>query len=431
MALPAISRAATPAGPLKVIDTWTEGDSGAGDGTFIYTLFANKLTGKYYIAVTTIYHPFVKWVPIQGFKDPPAFDETPEEHPDGDDEPVFPKPEVTKSEPMPVNPSAFDIGNLVGWQPPQYPGPQANLRKAKQQRQVASAGAVAYALDTIGFLNAFDPSTLDQLGRIAVPGGGSFQALSPDGATLYIQSPGQNMIAAVDLASFQVRNTLAMPSGAQPGRIMVSPDSKTVYVVFWPANTQAGTVSTPSGIYVVDAAQNAITATISSPSTKLFFFDAVMTPDGQLIYAMASDGIGGQVFVIDTGTSSIVATLNVPVNSTVPATNVSTVMHPAGRFVYTILYHDVVAVIDTSSNTLVSKVTVSVPDGSFLDLLRLQINTNGTLLIAQAYKLVTDSENDEIEHSFLFAIETVYNVVVGIVDVGTLVGEGNLCFTVV
>jgi hypothetical protein len=37
---------------------------------------------------------------------------------------------------------------------------------------------------------------------------------------------------SVDPAGFQVRDALSMPSGAQPGRIMVSPDSKTVYVVF-------------------------------------------------------------------------------------------------------------------------------------------------------------------------------------------------------
>jgi hypothetical protein len=448
-AWPAVCRAGStaPSGPLVARGSWqnfTEGND-LTHTTYIYTIVEDKTTYKFYKQITTLSYPPPMTI-IQGRDTvPPGTKFVGEPLPNGgiNYQPVPPNPwyegPITVFPPpqtstvlLPLNPSDITIYMSPYQFGPIFPG----MGVAKPRAATSNSVGVIYALDTFGAITSFDADTFAQLGEITVPGGGSFLAASPDGASVYASSPQTNVLVSVDTASFQIRSTLALPAGSQPGRVMVSPDSSLVYVVFWPASTQGGTIASPSGIYVVNVAQNAIVATISSPSPNLYFFDADITPDGQLIYALAATNgysQSGKVYVIDTGSGSVVAALDLPVNSSIPAVNKFAAMHPTGRAFYVALYTvgqtNQIAVIDTGTNN-VSKIVLTAPDGSFLDTLRLQVNASGTLLIAQAYKLVTDSQGNQIEHSFLFLVDTVLNAVVGVLDLGQEMGEGTVCFGV-
>jgi YVTN family beta-propeller protein len=107
--------------------------------------------------------------------------------------------------------------------------------------------------------------------------------------------------ASAGLPKNQIVATI--PLGPSPDYIVVSPDSKFVYVAnFTDDNTGI--------VQVIDTTTNTITATISLGTGNEYFPNTlVITPDGGTLYVSQFDGT--TIWVIDTASQRITTTLNV------------------------------------------------------------------------------------------------------------------------
>jgi YVTN family beta-propeller protein len=130
--------------------------------------------------------------------------------------------------------------------------------------------------------------------------------------------------------------TVAVSTG--PQGIAVNPAGTFAYT----ANLTAGTVS------VIDTAIDTVTATINTGGTPSY---ALVNPAGTRLY-VTDQGTGTAIlYVIDTGTNSVVAT----VNANHPASSYGLAINPAGTFVYVALANDMtLAAVSTTTNTVAS-----------------------------------------------------------------------------
>ena len=153
--------------------------------------------------------------------------------------------------------------------------------------------------------------------------------------SVYVANETGNSVSVIDAATNAV--TATIPVGASPGGVAVSP-SGTVYV----ANSTGNSVS------VIDAATNTVTATIAVGASP----DGVaVSPSGDVYVA---DQSGNSVSVIDGATGTVVSTvLVVGAPSSVAAS-------ASGSVYVTNSADDTVAVIDATSNT----VTATIPVGA-------------------------------------------------------------------
>ena len=136
--------------------------------------------------------------------------------------------------------------------------------------------------------------------------------------------------------------TVYIPSGNLPSALAVTPDGKHVYVT-----TNLGF---NGGVYVIDTATNTLEATVIMVGTVPG--GVAITPDGKYAYVM--NFVSNTVSVIDTASNTVVGT-PIPVGTT-PAWVAVT---PDGKHVYvTNNASNNVSVIDTATNMVVATVPV-------------------------------------------------------------------------
>ena len=160
----------------------------------------------------------------------------------------------------------------------------------------------------------------------------------------------------IDTSSNTVVATLNLGgNGAAPVGVAITPDGK-----------HACMCPTPAAAPVIDTSSNTVTAQVSVPGIGISQVGVAISPDGKHAYVTAFGPNGSNpVAVIDTSTNTVVA--NIPVG--VGATGVA--ISPDGTRAYvtvatnTIGIGDgIVSVIDTSSNSVVTTIPVgSTPSG--------------------------------------------------------------------
>ena len=142
---------------------------------------------------------------------------------------------------------------------------------------------------------------------------------------------------------------------SNPYGIAVTPNGSYAYVADYAANA----------VYVVDTATNAVSASLS----VLTPFDVAITPNGSYGYAPNYVAAPGTVTVIDTSTNSVTATVS-DASLNYPR---GVAISPNGSYAYVANYGGgTVSVIDTSTNSVTATVTVGLgpwgvavsPDGS-------------------------------------------------------------------
>jgi len=164
---------------------------------------------------------------------------------------------------------------------------------------------------------------------------------SPDGTKAYVTISGNNIISVIDTATNTV--TATVPVGSSPDGVAATPDGKKIYV----ANSGDNNVS------VIDTVNNTVTASVK---VGRFPHGVGVTPDGTKVYVTNAEK-GGAVSVIDTSTNTIIATLYVSLSSPVGVS-----VTPDGKKVYVANRgSNTVSVIDTATNT----VTVTIPVGNY------------------------------------------------------------------
>lgn len=121
------------------------------------------------------------------------------------------------------------------------------------------------------------------LTQVILPGRGEDWARSKDETRVFVAMPGLNSVAAVDLETFRLAESVAV--GERPTRILVQPDGRYIW---------AGTVGENSGVTVIDAETMKQVARIP---TGAGHHELLVTPDNR--YAFVSNREDRTVSVID------------------------------------------------------------------------------------------------------------------------------------
>ena len=117
----------------------------------------------------------------------------------------------------------------------------------------------------------------------------------------------------INKATRAVSGTIDLPNGLSPGKPVVSPDDRFVFVPV--AADRRNFPNAASGVAIIDAQTNAVAGTIPISIVDAQVRRAVMTPDGALLFVVATQSIPARIFVLDTLTREQVAMLIVPNSS--------------------------------------------------------------------------------------------------------------------
>lgn len=161
---------------------------------------------------------------------------------------------------------------------------------------IAPSGTQAYVADSSGTGSVHVVDTAAQAVTATVPAGGHGLALSPDGTRLYSTGPG-GVLSVIDTATDTVVATVAC--GTSSGYVAVDGTGAHAYVTDW----------TTRSLYVVDTATNSVTATIPLTSGNSSPTRVVVNPAGTTAYV--GEGPGGEVLVVDLPSGTVTRTLPV------------------------------------------------------------------------------------------------------------------------
>ncbi len=187
--------------------------------------------------------------------------------------------------------------------------------------------------------------------------------VSPDGRTVLVTHPDQNVVSIIDATTATVAAVIA--TGTNPVRLAFTPDNARAYV----NNNSSNSVT------VIDLVARGVLTTIPVNPQPTF---AVMSPTGSRYYTIDDT----TVTVIDTSSNTVVATI-----ANASGTPVAAVMNPAGtRLFVAALFSNLAAgnpavvVVDTVSNTVVTALAVTT--NIFSSLSGLTLTPDGQRLIA-------------------------------------------------
>jgi YVTN family beta-propeller protein len=218
---------------------------------------------------------------------------------------------------------------------------------------VSPDGKHAYVTDQNGAVSVIDTATGAAL--LTFPVSSPFGiAVSPDGTKVYVAGSGG--ITIFDATTNQSSGFIAAP-GPLSG-IAVSPDGSRIYVARFGGGPGLG------ALLVVDATLNSVVTIVPMGATIL---GVAVSSDGTRAYA--ADTFGNVVFVLNTATNSIIATVSVGAG----ARPIGIATTPGGGNVYvTNRIGNSVSVIASATNTVITTIPVDVeptgiavsPDGS-------------------------------------------------------------------
>ena len=200
---------------------------------------------------------------------------------------------------------------------------------------------------------------------------------NPDQTTVYVADFKKSRIAVIDVSTNQLTGFIS--TSKPPVGLAISPDGSTLYVTESPSSLEAISVPagvslfskkvgtspsfpgiSPDGSTVYVPATNGTVTTVGGPLNKSIKvlgepFQAVFTPDGSKAFV---SNLSGYISVIDTATGSF--------------TNIGTAPGPVGLVINgNTLYAtslNKVFVIDTTTNSIIRTIPVSLPASTLLAL---------------------------------------------------------------
>lgn len=165
---------------------------------------------------------------------------------------------------------------------------------------IAPNGQYAYVANndnnsgtTVSIINLATNTITGTIPDLAAPYG---IAITPNGQYAYVTNNGGTSISVINLTTYGIVNINVGVTGAR--QIAITPNGQYAYV---------GQDGGPTGIYVIDTATNKVIATLSYPSIESTNGVAI-TPNGQ--YAYAADSIQNTTILIDTTTNAVIKTIN-------------------------------------------------------------------------------------------------------------------------
>jgi YVTN family beta-propeller protein len=236
-----------------------------------------------------------------------------------------------------------------------------------------SVEPTANAVQSVAFVTDEDGNTITPIGGTSAGspisvGSAPFgvSSVTPNGNDIYVansgpSSSGGNSVSVISTATHAVVRTVALPSGAEPQGVAISPNGADAYVSDFGTNS----------ISVINTSTYSVSSFSLGSSTQPEML--ALSPNGQTLYVAESEA--NRVAVINTSNNSIVTTISVNAGPLDIAVN------PAGTAVYVssagqqgVNCGDTVTPISLSTNTAGTPITVgSGPSG-------LAITPNGSTL---------------------------------------------------
>lgn len=220
--------------------------------------------------------------------------------------------------------------------------------------------------------------------------------VSPDSKTVYVSSssPNGGMLSVIDTQSNSITDTISVPG--LPTSLVISPDGTTLYV----GNIRTVNPPANSSVTVVSTATKATTATIRMPGPD----DLAISPNGKKIYA--TDTIRKAISIINTTTNNVTRDA---INAGGACEQIA--VSRDGKYVYTSNSGGPVSVIDLGTKQVVATISLNnngasvyfatSPDGTTL-----YINTRKDVLFA-------DTSTNTIVHTTFMPVPGPYNFVGG------------------
>jgi YVTN family beta-propeller protein len=273
----------------------------------------------------------------------------------------------------------------------------SSATSAATEQSTMPAGTYAY-IPNDGNISVIDTVTNNV---IATVHGGypAAVAVMPDGTKVYVTNyfPDNN-VTVIDTSTNNVIATV--PVGADPLGIAITPDGKKAYVTNYGIGSLVNfdeKLNTSTDVFVIDTATNNVIATVPVKGNPV---GVAVTPDGKKVYVtncLQTTGIS----VIDTTTNTVTATVPVKGNP------IGVAVTPDGTKVYVANQGtNSVFVIDTSTNNVIA----IVPVGS---------DPNGIAMTPDGTKVyVTNSNNGDSDKGTVSVINTTRNNVITKVSVG-------------
>jgi YVTN family beta-propeller protein len=191
-------------------------------------------------------------------------------------------------------------------------------------------------------------------------------AVTPDGSRAYV-TDASTSVWVVDSGSNSVVAKIA--AGSDPGAIAITADGKSAYVTSITCSAPSCPDNPPplASVEVIDTASNSLTATVTigdvpvGNTPGVLLSGIAISPDGTRVYA--SNAEGNQIWVIDTASNQVVATIPTAVLGFVGMS-----ISPDGGRLYaaSVGNPSVVDVIDTKTDAVVTSIALpgfDVPTG--------------------------------------------------------------------
>jgi gliding motility-associated-like protein len=185
--------------------------------------------------------------------------------------------------------------------------------------------------NTISIIDAATNTVTSTITGLSQPQGIS---VSPDGSRLYVTSGSLNTLTMINTSTAAIVSSVAV--GGNPLCSILNPDGSLVYV-----GNQSGSVS------VINAISNSAITTISTAGTPA---GLAISPDGALLYV--ADPTGQRIDIISTASNTVTSTISIPTSPQ----GIS--LSPDGSRLYATDRGNSVSVVNTTTNAVLSKITV-------------------------------------------------------------------------
>jgi YVTN family beta-propeller protein len=232
----------------------------------------------------------------------------------------------------------------------------SSTASAAIEQSAMPAGTYAYIANNENVL-VIDTATNHVVATVHVGFASHGVAVMPDGKKVYVTHyfPVNN-VSVIDTSTNTVIATV--PVGVDPLGIAITPDGTKAYVTNYGTGSLVNfddKLNTSTDVFVIDTATNTVIATVPVGGRDV---GVAITPDGKKVYVTNSMPVNN-VSVIDTATNTVTATVPVEGNP------VGVAVTPDGTKAYVVSQGtNSVFVIDTSTNNVIAIVPVGAsPEG--------------------------------------------------------------------
>ena len=208
----------------------------------------------------------------------------------------------------------------------------------------------------------------------------------PDGTRLYVAHRDPGIISVIDTASYVMSATIPF---RYPASLAIHPSGKFLYV-----NCQQPDSYTTGMTAIIDTRNNSVIATLNMPADSSAAHPPLPHPDGSVVYILVNSG---ELWFVDAATHRIKASLPMP-------SPFDMALSPDGKRLYVVSRGDVV-VVDTATNTVMNTIRVNGAGN-------IALSASGTFLYA------TVKTSAMLPDAFLATIDTRANSVAAMMPLG-------------